>query len=127
MLHGFHPMEFAMLATIRPTRLLMIFLLATLAFSAMAVDRDFPASALRGKLTITDYPNVTVNGQALRLSPGSRIWNTQQLTQVPNSLGTDTYQVNYTLNIQGDIDRVWILTTDEASQKIEAQRNGMKR
>jgi hypothetical protein len=120
-------MEFAMSATMRPVRLLMIFLLATLAFSAMAVDRDFPASALRGKLTITDYPNVTVNGQALRLSPGSRIWNTQQLTQIPNSLGADTYQVNYTLNIQGDIDRVWILTTDEASQKIEAQRNGMKR
>jgi hypothetical protein len=127
MRHGFHRMEFAMSATMRPVRLLMIFLLATLAFSAMAVDRDFPASALRGKLTITDYPNVTVNGQALRLSPGSRIWNTQQLTQIPNSLGADTYQVNYTLNIQGDIDRVWILTTDEASQKIEAQRNGMKR
>lgn len=116
-----------MSATMRPVRLLMMFLLATLAFSAMAVDRDFPASALRGKLTITAYPIVTVNGNTLRLSPGSRIWNTQQLTQIPSSLGADTYQVNYTLNIQGDIDRVWILTADEAGQKIEAQRNGMKR
>jgi hypothetical protein len=34
--------------------------------------------------------------------------------------------VNYTLNTQGDIDRVWILTPDEASQKIETQRNGNK-
>ncbi|SFI20451.1 hypothetical protein SAMN04515618_113124 [Collimonas sp. OK307] len=115
-----------MLTTIRPIRLLMIFLLATLAFSAMAAQRDFPASTLRGKLIITDYPNVTVSGNALRLSPGSRIWNTEQLTQIPNSLGTDTYLVNYTLNPQGDIDRVWILTPDEASQKIETQRNGNK-
>lgn len=116
-----------MSATMRLVRLLMIFLLATLAFSAMAVDRDFPATTLRGKMTITDYPNVIVDGKALRLSPGSRIWNTQQLTQIPNSLGTDTYLVNYTLNLQGDIDRVWILTTDEASQKVEAQRNSLKR
>ncbi|GAC1547859.1 MAG: hypothetical protein NVS3B11_06310 [Collimonas sp.] len=112
--------------TIRPIRLFIIFLLATLAFSAMAVERDFPASTLRGKLTITSYPIVTVNGKALRLSPGSRIWNTQQLTQIPNSLGADTYLVNYTLNAQGDIDRVWILTPEETSQKIETQRNGNK-
>ncbi len=115
-----------MWTTMRPIRLLMIFLLATLAFSAMAAERDFPASAQRGKLAITNYPIVTVNGNALRLSPGSRIWNTQQLTQIPNSLGTDTYQVNYTLNAQGDIDRVWILTPDEVNQKIETQRNGNK-
>lgn len=115
-----------MSATMRPIRLLMIFLLATLAFSAMAAERDFPASTLRGKLAITDYPNVTMNGNVLRLSPGSRIWNAQQLTQIPNSLGTDTYLVNYTLNTQGDIDRVWVLTPDEASQKIETQRNGNK-
>jgi hypothetical protein len=116
-----------MWATMRPIRLLMIFLLATLAFSAMAVERDFPATTLRGKMIITDYPNVTMSGNALRLSPGSRIWNTQQLTQIPSSLGSDTYRVNYTLNMQGDIDRVWILTPDEAHQKIETQRNSQKR
>ncbi|NKI72647.1 hypothetical protein GN109_24820 [Collimonas pratensis] len=116
-----------MSATMRPLRLLMIFLLATLAFSAMAVERDFPATTLRGKLTITDYPNVSMSGNVLRLSPGSRIWNTQQLTQIPSSLGSNTYLVNYTLNTQGDIDRVWILTSDEAGVKIEAQRNSLKR
>jgi len=115
-----------MWTTIRPIRLLIIFLLATLAFSAIAAERDFPVSTLRGKLTITNYPNVTMSGNTLRLSPGSRIWNTQQLTQIPNSLGADTYLVNYTLNAQGDIDRVWILTPDEASQKIETQRNANK-
>jgi hypothetical protein len=120
-------MEFVMSVTTRLLRLLTIFLLATLTFSAMAIDRDFPASTLRGKLTITDYPNVTLNGNTLRLSPGSRIWNTQQLTQTPNSLGSDTYVVNYTLNVQGDIDRVWILTSDEAGQKVDAQRNSLKR
>ncbi|MFJ2987971.1 hypothetical protein ACIPF8_08895 [Collimonas sp. NPDC087041] len=115
-----------MSATMRPIRLLVIFLLATLAFSAMAIERTFPASTLRGKLTITSYPTVTINGNTLRLSPGSRIWNASQLTQIPNSLGTDTYLVNYTLNAQGDVDRVWILTPDEASQKIETQRNSNK-
>ncbi|AIY43281.1 putative GTPase [Collimonas arenae] len=116
-----------MSATMRPIRLLILFLLATLAFSAMAIERDFPATTLRGNMTITDYPNVTMNGNVLRLSPGSRIWNTQQLTQIPSSLGSDTYRVNYTVDMQGDIDRVWILSPDEASQKIEAQRNSQKR
>ncbi|WP_395822674.1 hypothetical protein [Collimonas sp.] len=115
-----------MSATMRPVRLFMIFSLAALAISAMAIERTFPALTLRGKLAITSYPSVTINGNTLRLSPGSRIWNTSQLTQIPSSLGSDTYLVNYTLNPQGDVDRVWILTPDEASQKVETQRNSNK-
>lgn len=112
--------------TMRPIRLLMAFLLATLTFSATAAERTFPASTLRGKLTVTDYPIVKINGDVLRLSPGSRIWNANRLTQIPSSLGSDTYLVNYTLNVQGDVDRIWILTSDEASQKVETQRNNNK-
>jgi hypothetical protein len=120
-------MEFAMSAILRPIRLLTIFLLATLAFSAMALERNFPASTLRGKLTITNYPAITINGDALRLASGSRIWNVKQRTQVPSSLGRATYLVNYTLNKRGDVDRVWILTADEAGQKVETQRRNTKR
>ncbi len=112
-----------MSATMQPVCPLMIFLLVTLAFFAMAIERTFPASTLRGKLTITGYPAVTMNGNALCLSPDSRIWDISQLTQISNSLGSDTYLVNYTLNTQGDVDRVWGLTFDEASQKVEMQRN----
>ncbi|MFC5472612.1 hypothetical protein [Paraherbaspirillum soli] len=115
-----------MRATLWPLRLLIVLLLATLAFSAQAAGRTFPAATERGRLVITDYPNVTISGKALRLSPGSRIWGPNNLTQIPNALGSDSYLVNYTLNIQGDVDRVWILTPDEAAQKVADQRSNLK-
>jgi len=57
--------------------------LAPLAASAQTNNsgvREFPKAALRGKLVVTAPPEVTLNGKADRLSPGSRIRNTQSLT-----------------------------------------------
>jgi len=115
-----------MQATMWLTRWLIAISLATLTLSAAAFERTFPAGALRGNMTITAYPIIVMDGNNLRLSPGSRIWSQNHLTQIPVSLGNSSYLVNYTLNVQGDVDRVWILTKDEADQPIEKQRSNLK-
>ena len=107
-------------------RWLIAISMATLALPAIAFDRTFPQTTLRGKMTITAYPAIVIDKANLRLSPGSRIWGQNHLTQIPVSLGASTYVVNYTQNVQGDVDRVWILTTDEASQSVESQRSNLK-
>ncbi|KAF3997642.1 hypothetical protein [Glaciimonas immobilis] len=107
-------------------RWLIAVAMTMMALPALAFDRTFPATTLRGNMTITAYPAITVGKATLQLSPGSRIWGQNHLTQIPVSLGSSTYLVNYTQNFQGDVDRVWILTTDEASQSIETQRSNLK-
>lgn len=97
-----------------------------LTLPAAAIDRTFPQTSLRGSMTITAYPAIVINKANLRLSPGSRIWGQNNLTQIPVSLGDSSYLVNYTKNGDGDVDRVWILTPDEASQPVESQRSNLK-
>lgn len=57
------------------------------------------------------------------LSPGALIRNEDNLVQMPASLRGSSFVVNYTENDQGEIDRIWILTAEEASQPITRQIN----
>jgi hypothetical protein len=91
-------------------------LLALVALTAHSFDRPFPANAKRGKMSIVLYPTINIDGQARKLSPGAKIWNQDNLIQMPTSLGSDSYLVNYTENGDGDIDRVWMLTAEEAAK-----------
>ncbi len=90
--------------------------LATL--SAHAFERPFPANVKRGEMTPGNYPRIFINDKPRLLSPGARIWNESNTIDMPSSLrGTDIV-VNYTENNDGDIDRVWILTKEEAKRLV---------
>ena len=95
--------------------LLFIFLAVT-AYSALALDRFFPPGAKRGKMSPGIYPEIVINSKVRHLSAGARIWNQNNLIEMPAYLQGSNLVVNYTENMQGDIDRVWILTEEEASQ-----------
>ena len=99
------------------TRFLIGFLLAALALSAAAFDRPFPASAKRGTMSPANHPQIVIDGKTRNLTVAARIWNSENLIEMPAALRGSGFQVNYTEDSQGDIDRVWILTADEASQK----------
>ena len=86
-----------------------------LASATLAFDRPIPATAKTGSLTITSYPNIDVNGKPRSLSGGARIWSADNLTVVPNALGNGTYRVAFTEDMEGAIDRVWVLTADEVA------------
>lgn len=89
---------------------------------AQALQRTFPPAALRGTLSTVDYPTIRMNGTARKLAPGAWIRNDRNTVDVPSSLAGRQYTVNYTENPEGDIDRVWILTPEEASQPAPDQR-----
>lgn len=69
------------------------------------------------------YPEITIDGTARHLSAGARIWNQNNLIEMPAYLRGSDLTVNYTENAQGDIDRVWILTDEEANRPPPAPTN----
>lgn len=94
-----------------------ILLALSMTASALAFERPFPQTAKRGTMSPATYPSIVIDGATRNLSVSVRIWNTSNLTQVPNSLDNSaTYTVNYTENSQGDVDRIWLLTDEEASK-----------
>ena len=96
-----------------------VFAFAMLSFvtlQALAFERPFPDTAKRGAMTPAPYPAIVIDGKNRALSSGARIWNQENLIELPAALRGQNLPVNYTENEQGDIDRVWILNRDEASR-----------
>ncbi len=63
--------------------------------NAQDLVRQFPPAARRGTLEVTAPPNVLINGQAERLSPGARIKNTNNTLALSGSLVGQRLLVNY--------------------------------
>ncbi len=88
-------------------------LLAT-AGLASAQIREFPANALRGKLQVTQPPEILLDGKADRLAPGARIRNIANNFAVSGSFVGQTLVVNYVREPStGMVFDVWVLTADE--------------
>ncbi len=90
--------------------------LAFASLSVHAFERPFPADVKRGLMTPAHHPVVVVNEKTRTLSAGARIWNQDNMIEMPASLRGSQFAVNYTEDSNGDIDRIWILTADEAKQ-----------
>ena len=88
---------------------------ALLASTAWAQHRTIPKEALRGELTHVMQNIVTVNGQRMRLAPGAQIHAQNNLIIVPTAIPRNSL-VDYTLDRNGDLFKVWILTRDEAAR-----------
>jgi len=104
----------------RTRRQLVIATLALAALPALAQTapvRNFPASALRGTLVVTQPPVITMDGKAARLSPGARITGPNNLLVMSAHLIGQELTVNYTLEQHGLVHEVWILTAAEAAQR----------
>jgi hypothetical protein len=80
-------------------------------------SRPFPATALRGALTVTQPPEVLLNGNAERLSPGARIRGANNMLQMSGALVGLNLLVHYTREPSGLVQDVWILTPEEAARK----------
>lgn len=102
---------------------LVVFVAAALLnFSASALERPFPPEVKRGKMSPAPHPAIIIDGKTRTLSVGSRIWNDNNLIEQPASLRGEKHVVNYTETVDGEIDRIWILTTEEARQSIKTQQ-----
>lgn len=81
------------------------------------VQRNFPATALRGTLQFGEAPQVALNGKPARLSPGSRIRDAKNLLVMPAALAGQKWVVHYTLEPLGLVHDVWLLRDDEIARK----------
>lgn len=78
-----------------------------------AAQRNFPATALRGELVVTQPPQVQLNGRPARLAPGARIRDPQNMLQMSGALRGRKVVVHYTREINGELLDVWVLNPDE--------------
>lgn len=97
-------------------------LISAIALTAQAFERPFPQIAKRGTLSTMDYPTISVDGKERRLSVGSWIKNVNNTIDMPASLRGQEFVVNYTENMQGEIDRVWILSPEEARKPAPSRQ-----
>lgn len=79
-----------------------------------AEPRPFPPNAKRGKISFGYAPDIAIDGKLRQLSPAARIFSQENLTVVPGSLAEQTFIVNYTEDMDGNVNLVWILTPEEA-------------
>ena len=96
-------------------RLAIAFTAAVCLAASAQVQRVFPQNALRGAIVIGEAPEISLNGRAGRLSPGSRIRDMNNMTVVPSAVIGGRYLVNYTIDLAGLVKDVWILRPEEAA------------
>jgi hypothetical protein len=90
----------------------------SLSFNAQAqTHRQFPPQALRGDLMVTQAPDINLNGQAARLSPGSRIRDANNLLVLSASLSGQKNTVHFTVDEAGLVRDVWLLNAAELANK----------
>jgi hypothetical protein len=98
------------------TMLRCVFALGAALVLALPVhaQRIFENNALRGELVVKAPPEALLNGKPVRLAPGVRIRNQQNLIQLSGTLVDQRLVVNYTLDGMGLVRDVWVLTDEEA-------------
>ena len=80
--------------------------------------RVFPPNTLRGAMIFGDYPVVSLNGQATRLSPGSRVRGADNMAVMPTAIAGAKLLVHYTVDVGSNfVKDVWILRKEEVSMK----------
>jgi hypothetical protein len=79
--------------------------------------RNFPVNALRGTLTIVDASTAQIDGVAVRLAPGLRIFNRRNALVFAHTLVGQPRRVNYVIEANtGMLLTAWILTEAEIAQ-----------
>ncbi len=83
------------------------------------VGRQFPPAARRGTLEVLQGAEVILDGKAERLSPGARIRGVSNMLVMSGAMVGQRYIVNFTRDAFGNVHQVWLLTAQEAAQKIK--------
>lgn len=80
---------------------------------AAAQVRVLPADAKAGRLTMGIFPEASLDGQAIRLAAGARIFSTMNATLTPSMVPAKSL-VKYRLDAAGNLMIAWILDETEA-------------
>jgi len=85
--------------------------------AAAQLQRNFPATALRGELRVTQPPEALLNKRPARLAPGARIRGADNMLVMSGAIVGAPLLVHYTLDTTGLVLDVWVLTPAEAARK----------
>jgi hypothetical protein len=91
---------------------------ALLAPPALAQNRasPIPEDSRRGVIRHVQEMAVMVDDKLMQLAAGAQIRDRQNLIIVPTSIPRNGAWADYTLNNEGQIFRVWLLTPDELAR-----------
>jgi len=104
-------------------KILLLFILSLLATAQIGyAQRILPANAKRG---VTGEPRplpvVIISGEAVKLGPGGIIFDTYNRTILHQSLPANA-DVLFQLDMNGDIQRMYILTPEERARLDQVRR-----
>jgi hypothetical protein len=92
--------------------------------TAIGEARKFPEKTKLGELIVGVFPEVMLNGQNGRFSASGRLINLTNMIVVPSSVYQKTMLVRYELDVQGNIQRAWLLNPVELKiAQEEARKN----
>jgi hypothetical protein len=81
-----------------------------------ALQRNFPKEALRGTIAFFAPPAIALNGVNTQMATSYRIHGTNNLLVMSAQLNGLKAIVDYTVDMQGQVKEVWILTAAEAAK-----------
>jgi hypothetical protein len=84
-------------------------------FPVLAALRAIPAEAPATMMTVNVDGTVTLGKRVVLVSPAAQIRDADNRIVLPAYLG-GPYKVRVLLNSQGQLERAWILTREEAAQ-----------
>ncbi|MBX9935796.1 MAG: hypothetical protein K2Y10_04305 [Burkholderiaceae bacterium] len=80
--------------------------------------RNFPEAALRGTLVVTGQGMAEVNGKAIRMAPGMRLFNAESALVMLHTVIGQKLTVNYVIEPStGWLLTAWVLSSAEAAQE----------
>lgn len=85
---------------------------------AMQMERNFPVDVKRGKLSTTPLAELVIDGKLRLHTPALRIYSEDNLTLTIASVDVRNIMINYVENEFGEIQRIWVLTAEEARQPL---------
>jgi len=99
---------------------------ALLAVPAVAQVRTppIPDSTLRGYVRHLGEMAVAVDDNAMQLTAGAQIRDSQNLIIVPTAIPPNGAWADYVLNPDGQISRMWLLTPDELARPKPTSGSG---
>ena len=104
-----------------PNRAIAILLLFPLSMPAAAQLRTVPSGAERGVLSHVSGMMFELNGERIQMGSGAQIRDASNRIVLPGMLPPESL-VKYTLDHEGHIHRVWILTPEEAARPDEEKK-----
>ncbi len=119
---------------LRPLRPLRVgALIAGLLLAAVAlaqIARPIPDNVEIGRLAIAVFPQATLDGRAVTLGPGTRIYDENNTIRPPSTV-TGERRVAFVRGTIGEINQVWLLSDAEyraiASRIAAARRAAQQR